>query len=166
MSDNLNSAINGKILFGTDYLNLMRFMELPREDEKVDKDFDIITDAIMKFFLLQWDFSVKEIDKSNELFYEKVNKNELDDLEQVIERIYGFLKDDKQAQEKFIIQMTTIGLIDNNVTEDERWIANHFQSKFDFRPSEFDKMIGKANDWCAALNYLGHEYFTFLNKKK
>ncbi len=164
MSENTAVKPNGKILFGVDYFHFMRNMEIPDNETKSDIKGDIV-DAVIKLFLLQWGFSVEEIDYSNKLFWEKLNNNTLDDsLEPVLDRILSFIKDDREKQEKLLIEITCVGLMDNEVSDRERYFANYFQEKFDLKPSEYSALCTKGGDWHLAFEYLGEEYIEF-NKK-
>ena len=69
-TDHVNSS--GKIMFGVDYLNLMRWMQWPGENESYDEKKRGIVDGIARLFLLHWDFSIEEIDEANAAFWEKL----------------------------------------------------------------------------------------------
>lgn len=161
MSDNPVTKPNGKILFGVDYLNIMILMELPDEGKTASEKNPIIG-AVMRFFLLQWGFSVKEIDEAWNLFWEKSDKGQLDPkVETVLNRLFNFVKDDHEAEERLLIQITTLGQLDDSVSEGEKYYANYFKEKFDFKPSEFNAIVTKGYDWCMALNFIGNQYIEY-----
>src|SRR6266498_1793135 len=113
MSNNAPVKHSGKVLFGIDYLNLMRFMELPDENEKYDKDKQFVVDAVARLFLLQWDFSIEEMDEANSAFWEKVNSETYNEkITAVIDRIVDFLKGDRKAQEKFLVEVAAVAQMD------------------------------------------------------
>ena len=157
MSNDPQGKISGKVLFGCDYLNIMRLMEQP-EIEKGDK-YSQITDAVIRLFLLQWEFSIEEIDSSNKVFWDKVNSKTLDEkIDTVIDRIIKFTKNDKAAQERLVIEIFAIGIMNNEISSLERDWANFFKEKFDFRQSEFDALGKRGIDWAQAFDFLGKKY--------
>lgn len=167
MSDEKSVKPNGKISFGCDFLNVMRQMELPNENEQYDKDKSNVVDTVAKLFLLEWDFSVDEIDEANRVFWDKVNTQTLDKyISTVFDRIVIFLKDDKKSQEKFLIQLTAVGQMDQTFLDSERATPQYFQEKFDIRPSELKQYFKKGFDWRIALDFLGEQYIEFDKDKK
>jgi len=159
------NEVSGKILFGVDYLNLARSLEI-RGLKDPNDPYSPSSDAAAKLFLLQWGFTTDEIDKANQVFYEKVNNNELDDtLQPVIDRVMKFIGDDKEEQERFVIELAALGMMDFNVTEDEKGFVFYFQDKFDLKPSEFQDLCMKGSQWAIALNYFGDEYMKEKNGK-
>jgi len=167
MNDTTIVKPSGKILFGIDYLNLMRFMEIPDENEKYDKDKVFVVDAVARLFLLQWDFSVEEIDEANHAFWEKANSNTLDEnITTVIDRVADFLKGDKQAQEKFLIEIAAIAQMDGIFLAREEQMKEWLQAKFDFRPSEMEVFYRKGWFWRVALDFVGEKYIELDKEKK
>lgn len=168
MPENSSVVPSGKLLFGVDYLNVMRFMEFP-DDDKAEGPFSSVVDAVIRLFLLRWDFSVEEIDESNRLFWEKVKANKLEEtIDPVINRIVDFIKDDKKAQERLVVEMVTVAHFDKEITKRENWIAERIQKLFDMRPSEFDRLDDIGISWFIALNFLGEAYIEYskLNPKQ
>lgn len=156
---------NGKIMFGVDYYTLMRFMENPDVGEDYDSRKGNVVDAVISLFLLQWDFIVEEINESNKIYWEKFNSRTLDEkISTVVDRIVDFLKDDKKAQEKFLIEMLAVAQMDSTVLKDEIALPQHLRDRFDFRPSEYQKIIDKGWNWQVALNYLGDQFIDYEKK--
>jgi len=147
--------MKGKLEFGCDYLQIMRELISRGGSENPDP----IADATAKLFLLQWGFTVEEIDQSNKLWFDRLSAKELEnDLLVVINRIKDYIKDDRPAQERFIIEMAAVGAIDAKVTDDEAGFVRGFLEIFDLRPSEFQELCKQGSDWSIALNYFGKEY--------
>lgn len=146
--------MNKKIEFGCDYLHVMRNLESWREKE----EFDPRADAIARLFLLQWDFSVEEIDEANHLYLDRVNGKSLDDDAKVTERLIAFVKEDKAATERLVIELVAVGAVDDHVTEGEGNFVRSFRDRLDLRPSEFNVLIKKGVDWAHALAFVGSEY--------
>ncbi len=158
MNEKSGAKPSGKVLFGVDYLTLMRFMEL--EDDEADKNTKTnYTDAIIRFFLLQWGFSLTEIDEANRLFFEKANNNELDPkIGTVLDRVVNFVKNDKEKQERLVIEMAAIGLIDNHVSDRESSLMNIFKDEFDLRQSEIQALVKIGSDWSAGFDFISQKY--------
>jgi hypothetical protein len=155
MSSNPN--ISGKVLFGCDYFHIMRRMEIT--EDTGDNKYALIIDAVMKLFLLQWDFSIDEIDASNKLFFDKVNSNTLDEtMAPVFDRIINFVRNDKTAQDRLMIEMIAISVLNGDISEDEREWANFFKGKFDYRQSEFEGLMERGINWARAFDYVGARY--------
>jgi hypothetical protein len=160
------NEVNGKILFGVDYLNLATTMEIDGVKSPGDP-LSPSEDAAKKLFLLQWGFTTEEIDQANHVFWDKVNNKELDaTLEPVISRIKKFIGDDKEELDRLVIELAALGLMDFEVTEDERGFMEMIQTEFDLKPSEFQDLCEKGKQWSIALNYYGDEYMNEKNGKK
>ena len=167
MADTAAVKPSGKISFGIDYLNVMRFMELPDENENYDENKKHVVDAVARLFLLQWDFSVEEIDEANKAFWEKVNSKTLDEtIITVIDRIVDFLKGDKKAQEKFLTEVAAVAQMDDTFLDSEDFMKDMLQSKFDFRPSEIAEFYKKGWYWRIALDYMGERYIEAAKAKQ
>jgi hypothetical protein len=161
MSDNTLNTPSGKILFGIDYYNIMAGMEYP-DDGKTESEKVSIIGAVTKFFLLQWGFSVHEIDSATKLFLEKAENNELEPkMDIVLDRLSTFVKDDREAQERLILQIVALALLDDRVSENEKFYGNYFKDKFDLRSSEFNALVEKGEDWCMSLDYIGNAYIEY-----
>ena len=149
---------NGKILFGVDYLYFMRNMEIAEESSGKNEREEIV-DAVIKLFLLQWGFSVAEIDQSNRLFWKKAEEGKLEEtVEPALDRIIKFIKDDREKQELILVELTCIGFMDAVVSEREKFFANLLQEEFDLKPSEYNSLVQKGIDWAKAFDYLGKSY--------
>jgi len=157
MNDKSGAKPSGKILFGVDFLYLMRVMEI-NDDENKKNPQPNFTDGIIRLFLLQWGFSVSEIDEANHLFHEMAKEGGFHNLDIVIERISKLVNNDKEKQERLIIQMAAVGCIDEEITERERVIMNEVNQAFDLRPSEVKALISRGTDWSVALNFIGQAY--------
>ena len=161
MTDKSDVKVSGKVLFGVDYLYFMRTMEIEDDDSKKG-NMESVVDSVIRFFLLQWGFSVDEINKANQLFWEKIENKKLDSsLQPVLDRIVKFVQDDREKQERLVIEMIAVGSLDNNVTERELWFAEQMRDKFDLRPSEYQALISRGRDWATAVDYLGNSYIEF-----
>jgi hypothetical protein len=167
MSDTVAEKLSGKILFGIDYLNIMRFMELPDKEEKYDENMRHVVDGVARMFLLNWDFTVEEIDKANGVFWERANSGKLDEtIVTVVDRIVVFLKGDKKAQEKFLVEVAAVSMLDDTFIGSEGFMKDLLQKKFDFRPSEIDELYKRGWDWQIALNYVGEKYIEAAKEKQ
>jgi hypothetical protein len=153
----LDEKPNGKILFGCDFLHLMAQMEFT--EYQTEKKYASITATIASFFLLQWGFSDEEIRESKALFLRKCAAKTVDlDIHIVIERIVGLVKNDKSAQERLIIELTAIAVINQEVSEEEKSMAQYFANRFDLSPSEFQRLIKGGIDWANWLTNVGIAY--------
>ena len=159
--------MSGKLNFGRDFFYIMR--ELMWRGKKPDQTASqdnslIVPEASIRLFLIQWGFSVDEIDEANAMFWKQYESDSLEDLPIVIERVVDHLSNDIEAKERLLVQMAAIGLLDFDVTEDEASFVQGFQDLLDFRPSEFTKLASKGNDLAIALNYFGNEYVKAKSK--
>jgi hypothetical protein len=168
MSDTVDTKLSGKMLFGIDYLNIMFFTQWNNEHEKYDETRRGIVEIVSKMFLLKWGFSLAEIDGANKAFWEKNNSEKTNQysIDTVIDRIVDFIKDDKNAQERFLIEVSAVSHIEEKIQEKERYIIDKLQSKFDFRPSEIDEFFQKGWQWKTALDILGDNYIEAAKAKQ
>jgi hypothetical protein len=165
MNDIPSGKPSGKILFGVDYLTLMKNIENPNENEPYEVEKAKVVEAAIKLFLLQWDFSVEEVNEAIILYKEKIDTNTLDEKAiTVIDRVVNFLKEDKNAQEKFLIEMAAVSQMDNTFLEVEKDYLDFFQSRFDFRPSEMQQIYKKGRDWGFSLDYFGEVFVEYKNQ--
>ncbi len=153
--------MSGKMEFGCDYLIIMRNLVMQSTDKN-----DFVADAAARLFLLQWGFSVIEIDEVNKLFWDRVNSGTLeDDLLVVAGRIAKHIENDKDAQNRLVVGLAAIGLMDGNVTDAEAGFVRHFQGVLDLKPSEFSALCAKGEDWAIALSFFGEQYLQSKNQK-
>ena len=146
--------MTGKLEFGCDYLDLMRWLET-----QGSKNMDPVTDTAVRLLLLQWDFTLEEIDEANKQFWERLNAGTLpNDLLTVAKRITDYIKDDKTAQERLIIELAAIGYMDMNVNNGENTYVTWFQDLLDIKPSEFQALCTQGMNWAIGLNFFGNEY--------
>jgi hypothetical protein len=147
--------MKGKIEFGCDYLNIMRSLEYAGSPREVD----LVADAAARVFLLNWGFSVEEIDEANSLYLERLKKNELEgDLSKVAKRIADHIAQDKTAQDRLVTELAAVSCIDDNVTSDEAQFVKWFEDILDIRPSEFAALCDRGFDWAVALKFFGDAY--------
>jgi uncharacterized tellurite resistance protein B-like protein len=147
--------MNGIINFGCDYLYLIRYLILKRDNSNVS---DSVSDAAAKFFLISWGLSIDEIDAANKLFFEKHKKDEFDDFNNIVDRIISFISEDKSAKERLIIQLSAIAFMDYEIKDEEASYVRMFSELLDFRPSEFIRLTEIGSDTAIALNYFGDIY--------
>jgi hypothetical protein len=154
--DSEKNKMNGKIAFGIDYLVIMRNLECREYQETGGDD---VADAAARLFLLQWGFSIEEIDEANRIFWDMAHQNKLPDkLAPVFQRVVEFVKKDPNGVEKFITELAAVGSLNGNITDQEREYLNQFEGYFDLRPSEFYELCQRGWNWGIALNYLGEQY--------
>jgi hypothetical protein len=158
--------VNGKILFGVDYFQLARNIEV-RGFHSPDDRISASEDAAAKLFLLQWGFTTEEIDQANQVFWDKAENGKLDDsLLPVIDRIKKFIGNDIEELERLVTELAALGLMDYDITDEERGFMSLIQDEFDLKPSEFQDLCQKGNQWAIALNYYGDEYMKEKDGKK
>lgn len=151
-----NTKISGKVAFGVDYLFLMREVEC-REFEETG--YDAVTDAVARLFLLQWGFTVDEIDQANSVYMDLMNRKKLpEDIRPVFQRVAEIVKKDPGGVEKFVTELAAVGFMSGNVTDNERGFVNIFETWLDLRPSEFNELLNRGYNWSIALNFLGKRY--------
>ncbi len=167
MSDAVAVKPNGKILFGVDYYSLIQFTQFPDENEKYDVKKELVVDAIAKLFLLQWDFTLDDIDETCKLYWEKSKAGTLEDnITPAIDRVVDFLKGDKKNQEKLLIEIAAVSQMDDTFIKREGYMRDWLQSKLDFRPSEMEDFYKKGWNWSRALNFVGDKYIEMDKMKK
>jgi hypothetical protein len=147
--------VSGKIEFGVDYLTIMRFLQ----SKGHPNGFDPVDDAAAKLFLLQWGFSVEEIDAANAEYVQRLNNQTLgNDIFPIAKRLSDHIKGDEESKDRLVIELAAIGLMDANVTNDEDMFVSAFQNLLDMKPSHFQALTKVGNDWAIALNYFGTEF--------
>ena len=146
--------MTGKLEFGCDYLDLMRWLET-----QGSKNMDPVTDTAVRLLLLQWDFTLEEIDEANKQFWERADKGSLgDNLLTVMKRVTEYIKDDKPAQERLIIELAAVAFMDGNITKEEGDFVSVFQYLCDMKTSEFHALCTQGINWAKGLIFFGNEY--------
>ncbi|MEK9137108.1 MAG: hypothetical protein AAB393_08295, partial [Bacteroidota bacterium] len=141
--------MNGKLEFGCDYLQIMRALEFQHDTEG---KFDPVADAAARLFLLQWGFSLQEIDDANKLFYDRAQSQKLEnDLGVVAKRIVDHIRNDRPAQERLVMELAAVGAMDRNVNENEVSFVQVFQNMLDMKSSEFFALCNQGQAWAHAL---------------
>ena len=166
MAENTKETKNtGKIEFGYDYLVIMRNL-INRGIKSPEDKYNWYSDAIARFFLLQWAFNVDEIDQSNQLYMERLEKKQLpDNLRPTFNRVVEFVKGETGGIGKFVTELAAIGWLDNKITDDEREYVRQFSDLFDLKPSEFNDLTNRGLDWSIALNFVCEKYVEQTKKK-
>jgi hypothetical protein len=146
--------MDAKVSFGLDFLNIMANAGL-----RSGKDENRNAYNLARLFLMtDWGLSVQEGDEANQLFWQAVNKNSLEDLKIVAERFIPHLKKDAAASTKFITEMMTINFLDGQITDDEKEFTLLFANDLDFRRSEIEAMATKAYDFAQAYDWFGDNF--------
>jgi hypothetical protein len=147
--------MSGKIDFGCDFLNIMRNLELKGKDKSLNP----VSDAAASLFLVQWGFSIEEVDKANALFWDKVESKKLEnDLTVVAKRIVDHISGDHAAQERLVIQLAALGDMDYDINEEEVSYVKWFEELLDMKPSEFYSLCERGEALAVALNFFGAKY--------
>lgn len=147
--------MSGKLEFGCDFLYLTRMLIW---ESTPDGGPDAISDAAAKLFLLQWGFSVEEVDQANALFFERVNSDTLGEFNPAYKRIVEHVSKDRAAQERLVIQLAALGSMDFEITNEEANFVRWFMDEFDLRPSEFQDLCQRGWDLAMGLDYFGRAY--------
>jgi len=149
--------MSGKIEFGFDYLVLVR--NLQWQGRNPSDGLDPVDDAAARLFLLQWGFTLKEIDEVNNVFWDRARTSSLPtDLLAVAKRIADHVNENKDAKERLVVELAAIGAMDGNVSPDEGRFVYNFRDLLDMRPSEFDALINQGTGWAIGLNFFGQEF--------
>lgn len=149
--------MRGKIKFGFDYLVLMR--NLQWKGRSSSDGLDPVDDAAARLFLLEWGFTNQEVDETNKIFWERARANALPtDLLPVAQRVTEYLKGDRNAQERLIIQLAAVGSMDGIVTPDEGLFVLWFRDLFDLKPSEWEALANRGEELAVGLNFFGKTF--------
>lgn len=147
--------MSGKTDFGVDYLTITRFLVMKGHDG----GFDPVDDAAAQLFLLQWGFTVEEIEAADNAYRQKAADGTLGtDIFPIVQRLVDYIKDDESAKDRLVTELAAIGLMDGNVTQDEDVFVTAFRDLLDLRPSQFHSLTEAGKDWAIALNYFGNEF--------
>jgi hypothetical protein len=147
--------MNPKIAFGSDFLFLMRSLQLSASDYT---RIDPISDAVARFFLITWGLSAKEADEANTQFLSKAQSGKLGNFQECIERIVNHVKKDRLSLERLVVQCAAIATLDYDVTPDEASFVRMFQDYFDLKLSEWEALVNQGANWAIGLNFLGNAY--------
>ena len=147
--------MSGKISFGCDFLYLMRELQLRASESG---ELDLVSDAAAKLFLIEWGFTVEEVDEANKLFWDRVSSESLGEFFAAIQRVVEHAGKERSAQERLVIQLAAIGSMDFNVTPMEESLVSGFQEAFDLRPSEFNALCDRGWNLAVALDFFGTQY--------
>jgi hypothetical protein len=139
-------AMSEKVSFGADFIDVLSEMNV-----RCKGGFDPRIHACRGIFLLDWGLTLTEIDEATVLFSNRFGDGSLVDMSICLERILVYIGGVKELQEKLFIQMVTLALLDDDVSDDERILLNLLSKLLDFRPSEVNLLFNKAVDLKVAL---------------
>ena len=145
---------NSKISFGVDFLNIMGNADL-RSGQQGDMNGFLLARLLL---VTEWGLTAEEQDAANQLFWEQVSKNSLDDLGVVAKRFILHLKKDPIAGAKFLTEMITINYLDGQITDGEKELTLAFANELDFRKSEVDALVSKAVGYAVAYGHFGDNF--------
>lgn len=147
--------MSGKVEFGVDYLHLMRgLMLVATEDRKLDP----ISDAAARLYLVHWGLTTEQADDASELFFQRAEEGKLGSTSDVVDRMVEHFDGDRRSQEQLVVEIVSIGFMDFEVSDAEADFVRTFQHEFDFRPSEFKKLLNRGSQLAIGLSYFGSQY--------
>lgn len=147
--------MNGKIAFGTDYLQLMRFLQLVEtEIPKINP----LSESMAVIFLHGWGFSWDEMDKSNDLYIEKMDNQELGNPSDALERIAKHISNDEEKARSLVVEAAAIASMDSNLSEGEIALLRGFGEALDLRPSEISELVKQGINLGGLFKSFGDNY--------
>ena len=146
--------IDTKVSFGLDFLSIMANVHM-RSGKKGNMNGFLLARL---FLTTEWGLTAEEGDEANQLFWQGVNKETLEDLGSVAERFIAHLKKDAMASSKFITQMMTINYLDAQITDEEKEFTMLFATELDFRKSEIDVMASKAVNCAISYDFFANNF--------
>jgi hypothetical protein len=155
--------MTGKIEFGCDYEYTMLYLGFIGHHDADDP----IPGVVIRLFLLNWGFSLDEADEAEKIFWERLTSNQLgpvfSNINQVIDRIVDYIKDDKAAKERFVTEITAVSYMDMVLKDEARAFINSFKDILDMKPSEFSDLFAKGVYIASSLNVFGKVYMQNRN---
>ena len=147
--------MNPKIDFGCDYISIMRSMAFKGHPNEVNQ----ISDAAAKLFLALWGFTVDEIAQADQLFYFKMNSGQYNaPLIETAKRVVYHLSANRQDQERLIVQLAALGLMDFVVTDQEKAFVLIFQQLLQLDMAKYQDLCNQGANLAVVLNNFGKVY--------
>lgn len=163
--------MNGKIQFAIDYRSALMFLIWRASDTALASEYDAseqsnasVSLAAADMFLVQWELTTYEVDQARDEWLKLLDAGALDPtedrnpLDESIQRIVDYLKDDRQGQADLITQMAAIAFMDTRITDGEREFVWWFKDVFDLKTSEFEPLLERGGNLSIALDFYGSEY--------
>lgn len=145
----------GKVEFGFLYLYLMRELEFRATPKQ---GLDATADAACRVLLLRWGISPDEVDEANRLFWERLEKNKLGELQVAFDKFKKLLHGDTHKIRDFITDAITVSAMDMNLSENEAGFLSVLQNGFDLRQSEVQDLFKIGTNMAVGFNFFGQEY--------
>ena len=124
-------------------------------------------DAVAKYLLVHLGVSVKEVDETNRVFWQKVENGTLGEFKDALLRISNAVKENEWLKGYIVSSLVTVLEVqESNFTNEQSGLLDLFQSLFDMRPSDFEDAINKGQEWGIALKYVATEYVKSREGKK
>ena len=146
--------MSGRISFGCDFLYLANMLQ-PQWSSIHDVD---LVRATSRLFLVQWGFSLEEINKAEAILWDRIDAGALDDLSAVVQRIVNHFKKDRSAQERLIAQLAAIAVMDCEYSDRDAAFVGFFQEAFDLGSAEFFDLYEQGRNLATALLLFGRAY--------
>jgi hypothetical protein len=123
--------MNGKISFAIDCIAVLSIM-----NEQANGGKARVSAAASLMFLVEWGLNLEEITEANKQFLERVNNHTIDDFATTSKRIVVALQNREEDKKRFMGQLATIAVLDNDYTDNESSFYQEWGTLLDFKPSE------------------------------
>jgi hypothetical protein len=141
--------------FGYDFLWTMRELMFRRNV----RSFDQYADSVAKFCLVQSGMSVDEVDKVNEQFFNRLERENLGSYSEALERLISSASKDVRTQECIISSLAAVATTQvGEISEEQREFMHGFRELLDMKPSQFQQALQRGVDLAVALNYSARQY--------
>jgi tellurite resistance protein len=138
--------MSGRVRFGSDFLVLALDLNARAGDPSRSPGW-----AAAMLFLVDWDFTFRELDEAGDVTRGLYANNQLDDVNTCIERVCKHLRGNTDASKRLVQHLSAIATLDGVLTEAEEFFLGEIRAKLDLKPSDFKSSWERGARISAAL---------------
>ncbi|MEW6030630.1 MAG: hypothetical protein ACOYZ8_11695 [Chloroflexota bacterium] len=141
--------------FGFQYLYALRELQLKGADKT---KLDSVADAAARMFLIGWGLSLDEVDEANRVFWSRLEKNELGNLQTALQNLKSRVGGNPSDVNHFVVEACAVAAMDLDLSEGEVGFINVLKDLFDLRQSDVMTLLERGYNTAIGLRFFGNEY--------
>lgn len=141
--------------FGFQYLYVLRELQLKGSDKTM---LDSVADAAARMFLIGWGLSLDEVDEANRVFWGRLEKNELGNLQVALQNLKSRVGGNTSDVHHFIVEACAVAAMDLDLSAGEVGFINVLKDLFDLRQSDVMNLLERGYNTAVGLRFFGNEY--------
>ena len=145
------------IQYGVDYLRTILEIVL-KSDHRTESERENSISVARIILVMDLDFSVEDQNKAINIFFIKVDNNNLEDLGDVLRRLVNTVGGSLRSKEKLILHLFMMAYLDGDITQSQVDYVHTVGRLLDFRQSELNSLSDRGIDKINSLTWFAENY--------